>query len=127
MISNPQTKVRIHADHVGSLLRPHKLKEIRARFSEQGVLSRFGQETQPPELSAMENAEIEEAVRFQEEVGLPVVTDGEFRRAYWHYDFMGGLPDLIWRSGNLNQRLAHLRWLSFPSSQIYFPFPMITQ
>ena len=94
MISNSPTKVRIHADHVGSLLRPHKLKETRAQLSEQGVLARFGQETQPAELSTIEDTEIEEAVRFQEEIGLPVVTDGEFRRAYWHYDFMGGLTGL---------------------------------
>ena len=75
MISKPQTKVRIHADHVGSLLRPQKLKETRAQLWERGVLARFGQETQPAELSTIEDAEIEEAVRFQEEIGLPVVTD----------------------------------------------------
>ncbi len=91
MISNSQTKIRIHADHVGSLLRPQKLKETRAELWEQGMLARFGQETQPAKLSTIEDAEIEEAVRFQEEIGLPVVTDGEFRRAYWHYDFMVGL------------------------------------
>ncbi|MFP6728397.1 MAG: hypothetical protein VCB63_16310, partial [Alphaproteobacteria bacterium] len=77
MISSSQTKVRIHADHVGSLLRPQKLKETRAQLWEQGKLARFGQKTQPAELSAVENTEIEDAVRFQEEIGLPVVTDGE--------------------------------------------------
>ena len=58
MISSSQTKVRIHADHVGSLLRPQKLKETRARLWEQGVLARFGQEAQPAELSTIENTEI---------------------------------------------------------------------
>ena len=113
MISSPHTKVRIHADHVGSLLRPQKLKETRDRLLEQGVLARFGQETQPIELSTIENTEIEEAVRFQEEIGLPIVTDGEFRRAYWHYDFMGGLTGL-----DLEERKPEMRAGTFALSVV---------
>ena len=49
-----------------------------------------------------EDACIREAVKMQEDVGLTAVTDGEFRRAYWHYDFMAGLNglDLVERSSD---------------------------
>ena len=99
MPDNPSTKVRLHADHVGSLLRPPNLKEARTRLWEQGALARFGQGIPPADLAAIEDEEISNAVRMQEEIGLPVVTDGEFRRAYWHYDFMAGLTGL-----NLEER-----------------------
>ncbi len=75
-----------HADHVGSLLRPAELKEARAR-REAGTLS-------ASELRAIEDAAIVRAVTEQEKVGVASVTDGEFRRAYWHYDFLAGLTGL---------------------------------
>ena len=68
------------ADHVGSLLRPKALHEARAKFAK-GVITR-------EQLRAAEDAAIRDAVRMQEEVGLPVVTDGEFRRAVWWGDFI---------------------------------------
>ncbi len=68
------------ADHVGSLLRPAKLTEARAAHA-QGRLP-------TSELHQIEDDAIAEAVRQQEAVGLPVVTDGEFRRAFWHLDFL---------------------------------------
>jgi 5-methyltetrahydropteroyltriglutamate--homocysteine methyltransferase len=71
------------ADHVGSLLRPGPLKEARARH-EKGKISTEA-------LRAVEDFEIEGVIRKQEEVGLGVVTDGEFRRAFWNYDFLGRL------------------------------------
>jgi 5-methyltetrahydropteroyltriglutamate--homocysteine methyltransferase len=71
------------ADHVGSLLRPAPLKEARAR-REKGEIS-------PAELAAIEDREIETVIRKQEAVGLKSVTDGEFRRAFWNYDFLGKL------------------------------------
>jgi 5-methyltetrahydropteroyltriglutamate--homocysteine methyltransferase len=71
------------ADHVGSLLRPAALKEARAQRAT-GTLSA---ET----LRHIEDGCIREAVRMQEEVGLQAVTDGEYRRAFWHYDFLAGL------------------------------------
>ena len=46
------------------------------------------------ELEAVENETIETAVRMQENLGLMAVTDGEFRRRFWHYDFMGALTGL---------------------------------
>src|SRR6476661_4804374 len=77
----PRTKPPFRADHVGSLLRPAALKEARAR--------RERAEISPEELKAVEDREIEKVIRKQEEVGLRSVTDGEFRRAFWNYDFLG--------------------------------------
>jgi 5-methyltetrahydropteroyltriglutamate--homocysteine methyltransferase len=77
----PRTKPPFRADHVGSLLRPAALKEARAR-RERGEIS-------PEELEAVEDREIEKVIRNQEEVGLRSVTDGELRRAFWNYDFLG--------------------------------------
>ncbi|MGZ3321465.1 MAG: 5-methyltetrahydropteroyltriglutamate--homocysteine S-methyltransferase [Xanthobacteraceae bacterium] len=77
----PRTKPPFRADHVGSLLRPAALKEARAR--------REGGEISPEELKAVEDREIENVIRKQEAAGLRSVTDGEFRRAFWNYDFLG--------------------------------------
>lgn len=72
------------ADHVGSLLRPDAVRQARRRhFEEKSIPA--------DELKAVEDAAIREAVAIQEAVGLPVVTDGEYRRSWWHYDFLGGL------------------------------------
>jgi 5-methyltetrahydropteroyltriglutamate--homocysteine methyltransferase len=79
----PRSRPPFRADHVGSLLRPDALKEARAR-RERGEIT-----TQ--ELTAIENREIAQVIRKQEEVGLRSVTDGEFRRAFWNYDFLGQL------------------------------------
>jgi 5-methyltetrahydropteroyltriglutamate--homocysteine methyltransferase len=68
------------ADHVGSLLRPARLLQARADFAA-GKLP-------ADELRAAENAAITEVVRRQEEIGLESATDGEFRRASWHMDFI---------------------------------------
>jgi 5-methyltetrahydropteroyltriglutamate--homocysteine methyltransferase len=68
------------ADHVGSLLRPPELLRARDRFKN-GEIS-------APELRTIEDASILRAVRMQEEAGLQGVTDGEFRRASWHMDFL---------------------------------------
>ncbi len=71
------------ADHVGSLLRPAALKEARAKFS--------NGEIDAAALKAVEDREIERVIKKQEEVGLKSVTDGEFRRSWWHLDFLWGL------------------------------------
>jgi 5-methyltetrahydropteroyltriglutamate--homocysteine methyltransferase len=68
------------ADHVGSLLRPAQLTEARAAHA-QGRVS-------TSEVHRVEDSAIADAVRRQEDVGLAVVTDGEFRRTYWHLDFL---------------------------------------
>jgi len=71
------------ADHVGSLLRTAPLKEARAR-RERG-------EIDVAALKAVEDREIEAVIRKQEDIGLKAVTDGEIRRAFWNYDFLGEL------------------------------------
>jgi 5-methyltetrahydropteroyltriglutamate--homocysteine methyltransferase len=78
-----RTKPPFRADHVGSLLRPAPLKEARAK-RERGEIDAAA-------LKAFEDREIEKAVRKQEEVGLKLATDGEFRRTWWHFDFFRGL------------------------------------
>jgi len=71
------------ADHVGSLLRSKPLQEARAK-REKGAI---GEE----QLRDVENREIEKVIGKQEEIGLKLATDGEFRRAYWHFDFFSML------------------------------------
>jgi methionine synthase II (cobalamin-independent) len=78
-----RTKPPFRADHVGSLLRPKALKEARERHAK-GAIS-------AAELKAVEDREIKDVIRKQEEVGLQSITDGEFRRSWWHLDFLWGL------------------------------------
>ncbi len=68
------------ADHVGSLLRPPSLLQAREEFAAGKITAE--------ELRATEDAAITEVVRAQEDVGLQSATDGEFRRASWHMDFI---------------------------------------
>ncbi len=79
----PRTKPPFRADHVGSLLRPAALKEARAQFAKGEIAAAA--------LKTVEDREIERVVKKQEEVGLKSVTDGEFRRSWWHLDFLWGL------------------------------------
>ena len=74
------TKPPFRADHVGSLLRTATLKEARERRA-RGEISATA-------LSEVEDREIEHIIRRQEEVGLKSITDGEFRRTSWNYDFL---------------------------------------
>jgi 5-methyltetrahydropteroyltriglutamate--homocysteine methyltransferase len=71
------------ADHVGSLLRPAPLQEARAR--------RARGEITATELAAVEDGAIEAVIARQEAIGLSAATDGEFRRSWWHFDFLKGL------------------------------------
>jgi len=71
------------ADHVGSLLRTAPLKEARAQ-RERGKIP-------AEQLRAVEDREIAAVIKRQEDIGLKAVTDGEFRRAFWNYDFLGAL------------------------------------
>jgi 5-methyltetrahydropteroyltriglutamate--homocysteine methyltransferase len=79
-----RTNPPFRADHVGSLLRPAALKDARAK-RERGEIDAAA-------LKEIEDREIEKAIRKQEQIGLNAVTDGEFRRAFWNYDFLGALP-----------------------------------
>ena len=71
------------ADQVGSLLRPEGLAQARRRWK--------SGEIDAQALRALEDQAIREAVTRQEAVGLRAVTDGEFRRDWWHLDFLGQL------------------------------------
>ena len=78
-----RNKPPFRADVVGSLLRTAALKEARAQ-REKGAIS-------AAQLKEVEDREIEKIIKKQEEVGLKVATDGEFRRSWWHFDFYGML------------------------------------
>jgi 5-methyltetrahydropteroyltriglutamate--homocysteine methyltransferase len=74
------------ADHVGSLLRPPALLRAREQFAAQEITAE--------QLRAAEDAAIRDVVAMQHEAGLQSATDGEFRRASWHMDFiyqLGGI------------------------------------
>jgi len=83
-MTEPRTGAPYRADHVGSLLRPDPIKAARRAHFEDGGIS-------AADLRAVEDAAIRDAVAMQQDVGLRAVTDGEYRRSFWHYDFMGGL------------------------------------
>ncbi len=78
-----RTKPPFRADVVGSLLRTAALKEARAK-REKGEINAAA-------LREIEDREIEKIIKKQEEIGLKVATDGEFRRSWWHFDFFGML------------------------------------
>lgn len=80
------------ADHVGSLLRPTRVKDARA-VPGASLLTPDGF-VPSAQLQAAEDAAISEAVSLQESLGLQTVTDGEYRRSFWHYDFMAALDGL---------------------------------
>lgn len=71
------------ADHVGSFLRPIRLKEARLQYENNEITA--------VQLTQIEDEEITKLVAKQKEIGLQSVTDGEFRRKWWHFDFLGGL------------------------------------
>jgi methionine synthase II (cobalamin-independent) len=79
------------ADHVGSFLRPPALLEARAKF-QQGTISRA-------ELRTAEDKAIRDVIRLQEDVGLLGITDGEFRRTYFHIDFLEQLAGVETHGG----------------------------
>ena len=76
-------KAPFRLDHVGSFLRPERLKEARAKFNTG--------EINAEELERVENEEIIALIEKEKELGLKSVTDGEFRRAFWHLDFLENL------------------------------------
>jgi 5-methyltetrahydropteroyltriglutamate--homocysteine methyltransferase len=78
------SKALARADHVGSLLRTETVANARRAFYEERSISAEA-------LSEVEDLAISELVRLQESAGLQVVTDGEARRSFWHFDFMGAL------------------------------------
>jgi 5-methyltetrahydropteroyltriglutamate--homocysteine methyltransferase len=83
VVPQKRTTPPFRADHVGSLLRTRPLKDARAK-RERGEIG-------AEELKAVEDREIAGIIRKQEDIGLQAVTDGEFRRAFWNYDFLSAL------------------------------------
>ena len=79
----PNGKPPFRADHVGSLLRPPELRDASAARAE----GRLDAAT----LRAIEDRCIRDAIAKQREIGLKAVTDGEYRRAFWHFDFLAKL------------------------------------
>lgn len=75
-----RTKAPFRADQVGSLLRPPRIKEARGRL-EKGEIT-------ADDLRKIEDSEIEKVVHKQASIGLKLATDGEFRRSWWHFDFL---------------------------------------
>src|ERR1700678_955980 len=88
-----RTSPPFRADHVGSLLRPRRLLAARQDFAAGRITA--------SELAAVEDEAILGAIRMQEEVGLQSATDGEFRRASWHMDFIYALGGVSKAPGNL--------------------------
>src|ERR1700759_259436 len=78
-----RTRPPFRADEVGSLLRPPRIKEARAKL-EKGEIT-------PEELRKAEDIEIEKVVHRQASTGVKLATDGEFRRSWWHFDFLAKL------------------------------------
>jgi len=93
-----RTKPPFRADHVGSLLRTAALKEAREKFSRG--------ETTADCLRRIEDREIERVIGKQEEVGLKSVTDGEFRRISWNYDFLERLDNVESYAGERKIKFA---------------------
>ena len=75
-----RTTPPFRADHVGSFLRPRYLLDARDKFARE--------EISPAELRKVEDRAITEVVKMQEDAGLQSITDGEFRRTYFHIDFL---------------------------------------
>jgi 5-methyltetrahydropteroyltriglutamate--homocysteine methyltransferase len=79
----PRTQPPYRADHVGSILRSAPVKDARAK--------RAKGEITPAQLKEVEDREIEKIIKKQEEIGLQLATDGEYRRSFWHFDFFSML------------------------------------
>jgi 5-methyltetrahydropteroyltriglutamate--homocysteine methyltransferase len=88
-----RTRPPFRADHVGSLLRPPELLQARADFAAGEITA--------AELRQVEDAAIRSVVEMQEEAGLQSATDGEFRRASWHMDFIYRLDGISKAPGEI--------------------------
>jgi 5-methyltetrahydropteroyltriglutamate--homocysteine methyltransferase len=84
-------KPPFRADHVGSLLRPPELKAARENFKNKKITRE--------QLREIEDRAIRHAVAMQEAAGLQSITDGEYRRAFWHVDFLTGFEGIVATQG----------------------------
>src|ERR687886_2848289 len=94
-----RTTPPFRADHVGSLLRPPELLRAREDFASGRISA--------DKLRGIEDEAIWEVVRMQEEVGLQSATDGEFRRASWHMDFIYQLGGIEKAPGHITVRFRN--------------------
>jgi 5-methyltetrahydropteroyltriglutamate--homocysteine methyltransferase len=81
-----RTRPPFRADHVGSILRTAPVKDARAKREKNEITA--------AQLKEIEDREIIKIIQKQEEVGLKAVTDGEFRRSWWHFDFYGMMDNV---------------------------------
>src|SRR5512141_3194560 len=98
-LAGRRTKPPFRADHVGSLLRPPELLAARGDFAAARI--------DADRLREVEDDAIREIVRKQEEVGLRSATDGEFRRASWHMDFIYQLDGITHEAGHIAVRFMN--------------------
>ena len=96
-----EKKAPFRANHVGSLLRPPELVEARAK-KEKGEIS-------PAQLREIEDRAIRDAVKMQEDAGMPGITDGEFRRTLWHADFLSQIQGIKVVEGLLPDSAKHFQ------------------
>lgn len=94
-----RTTPPFRADHVGSFLRPKYLLDAREEFFVKKTIN-------AEQLRAVEDKAIAEIVKFQQDVGLKSITDGEFRRTYFHLDFLEQLGGVITEAGQLSVQNA---------------------
>jgi 5-methyltetrahydropteroyltriglutamate--homocysteine methyltransferase len=120
----PKAAAPYRADHVGSLLRPAIVKQAIDAFGE-GKISASGRQ-------AAEDEGIRQLIALQEGVGLKVVTDGEARRHFWHYDFLADLDgvEFVTRApeqGNAFHGIKHPPTFPTITGKLDFPadHPMI--
>jgi 5-methyltetrahydropteroyltriglutamate--homocysteine methyltransferase len=106
------------ADHVGSLLRPAALHELREQVRKKVV---------PFEtLRDAEDRHIREVVKLQEDLGLPSITDGEFRRDWWHIDFLAGFGGIELRREGENLTGEKRPVAGFKDADHKPPIPVLT-
>jgi len=91
-----RTTPPFRADHVGSFLRPKELLDARERYRK-GAISKA-------DLRQAEDRAIRDIVRLQEDLGLQGVTDGEFRRTYFHIDFLEQLEGVEPKARSISPR-----------------------
>ena len=106
------------ADHVGSLLRPALIKAAHEAFEEKAISA--------AQMKAAEDQGVRDLIKLQEAVGLKVVTDGEARRHFWHYDFLGGLDGVEFvtrdpEQGNAFHGLKHPPTFPTITGKLDFP------
>jgi 5-methyltetrahydropteroyltriglutamate--homocysteine methyltransferase len=116
----PRTRPPFRADHVGSLLRPPQLLQAREDAKEGRI--------DAAELRSIEDDAIREVVRQQEEVGLRSATDGEFRRASWHMDFIYQLGGVTRAHDNLKVQFHNAEGdIEFTPAALHVDAPIALQ